>query len=100
MEFHRIFPKYLKKYSVKMFLHRCCSTKKVEAEYTHHPQYPEDSDNLSGIAKLLHKSFTDSILRLMDQVQNKLTLEALVGILQNLTSDNYKSSCYLRAFIR
>ena len=83
-----------------MFLHRCCSTKKVEAEYTHHPQYPEDSDNLSGIAKLLHKSFTDSILRLMDQVQNKLTLEALVGILQNLTSDNYKSSCYLRAFIR
>ena len=36
----------------------------------------------------------------MDQVQNKLTLEALVGILQNLTSDNYKSSCYLRAFIR
>merc|ERR1712227_230945 len=36
----------------------------------------------------------------MAQVQNKLTLEALVGILQNLTSDNYKSSCYLRAYIR
>jgi len=78
----------------------CCSTKKVEAEYTNHPQWPEDSPSLAGISKLLHCTFAESIMRLMGQVQNKLTLEALVGILQNLTSDNYKSSCYLRAFIR
>ena len=73
---------------------------RVEHPYIEHEQFPEDSPDMSGVTKLLHKSFTDSIIRLMSQVENKSTLEALIGILQNLTSDNYKSSCFLRAFIR
>ena len=73
---------------------------RVEHPYIEHEQFPEDAPDMSGVTKLLHKSFTDSIIRLMSQVENKSTLEALIGILQNLTSDNYKSSCFLRAYIR
>lgn len=80
--------------------HGCCKVTRVEHPYIEHEQFPEDSPDMSGVTKLLHKSFTDSIIRLMSQVENKSTLEALIGILQNLTSDNYKSSCFLRAFIR
>ena len=41
---------------------------RVEHPYIEHEQFPEDAPDMSGVTKLLHKSFTDSIIRLMSQV--------------------------------
>ena len=42
----------------------------------------------------------EPVIHLINVSPNLVATEAAIGIVQNLTSDNYKSSIYLRAHIR
>ena len=53
---------------------------RVEHPYIEHEQFPEDAPDMSGVTKLLHKSFTDSIIRLMSQIENKSTIKKTLKI--------------------
>jgi len=77
----------------------CCSTKKEEAPYSK-PVVPNDSASATGVNRLFQPGFMEPVIHLINVSPNLVATEAAIGIVQNLTSDNYKSSIYLRAHIR
>ena len=77
----------------------CCSTKKEEAPYSK-PLVPDDSASATGVNRLFQPGFMEPVIHLINVSPNLVATEAAIGIVQNLTSDNYKSSIYLRAHIR
>jgi len=77
----------------------CFTTKRVEATYKK-PEIPEDDIQSRGTMRIFQPSFVANIIHLLKNSTNMITTEAALGIIQNLTSDNFRTSLYLRAFIR
>lgn len=71
----------------------------MEATYKK-PEIPEDDIQSRGTMRIFQPSFVANIIHLLKNSTNMITTEAALGIIQNLTSDNFRTSLYLRAFIR
>ena len=71
----------------------------MEATYKK-PEIPEDDIQSRGTMRIFQPSFAANIIHLLKKSTNLTTTEAALGIIQNLTSDNFRSSLYLRAYIR
>lgn len=61
---------------------------------------PPPNITAKGVERLLQISILKPLVYFIMQSSNPQTIEASIGIVQNLTADNYYSSAYLRAHFR
>lgn len=74
-------------------------TRTVQAPYRE-PPIPDASRAARGVERLLQISILGPLVYLMHNSTNPQTIEASIGIVQNLTADHFVSSAYLRAHFR
>ena len=64
------------------------------------PHIPQPDPAAKGIDRLLEIAILLPLVTLMHNATNPQTIEASIGIVQNLTADHYVTSAYLRAQFR
>jgi len=71
----------------------------VQAPYKE-PRVPPPNITAKGVERLIQISILPPLVFFISESDNPQTIEASIGIVQNLTSDNFYSSAYLRAHFR
>lgn len=71
----------------------------VQAPYKE-PRVPPPNITAKGVERLIQISILPPLVFFISESSNPQTIEASIGIVQNLTSDNFYSSAYLRAHFR